>query len=594
MSNLTKICPSWVVFRTIVILGAVLIGVLSFWFAIDLLICNSPDDLPRRVIGFFTMFLGVHAIPFVLVQLTNLRKSVEKSDDKTVDAPGCLGFIVLVFVCFVCIYILSFLNIKPGNSGFMFFVFLVISVIALYLTVFVLCLIFSLISKMLSFIPFLEEFDRTNWISSVLIAAVLSLILTAIVWMPDFPMSALILLSIAWGLLHFLKYARRLMEIPSFELQAHPRVKNENDCRENFSLCILDTFVATLFGLSLLFISLIGLFLGESLFVHKAQVLEQKSQIVISTYTDYIDESNDGMLIHLSGKATTRTILKDSLFDLTVDNAIKLRRVVEKYQWKDGGYSWSEPENPYFVPFSGKTFIAQQITLGGFILSSSLVDKINHYQWLAMEEYRIKQVQENFSAYFPDKKLHFYSGNYYIGKNPAHPLNGDLRIRFEIVPFEIISIVAKQLGSSWLTYITHIGGDIELLEYGAVSADKMFQHAKIESQIVIDRLIALIVVFLMMFLCVFLIVAVLAILSDIVPFLAIQLNFLMPLVITVSLFLITIAIAWVNYSLMLGITLFVIAVGFLVLLKFAAKRQEPKFELQAQTLVSEMDVPYKK
>jgi hypothetical protein len=294
--------------------------------------------------------------------------------------------------------------------------------------------------------------------------------------------------------------------------------------------------VATLLGLSLLFISLIGLFLGESLFVHKAQVLEQKSQIVISSYTDYIDESNDGMLIHLSGKATTRTILKDSLFDLTVDNAIKLRRVVEKYQWKDGGYSWSEPENPYFVPFSGKTWI--------------------------------KQVQENFSAYFPDKKLHFYSGNYYIGKNPAHPLNGDLRIRFEIVPFEIISIVAKQLGSSWLTYITHVGGDIELLEYGAVSADKMFQHAKIESQIVIDRLIALIVVFLMMFLCVFLIVAVLAILSDIVPFLAIQLNFWMPLVITVSLFLITIAIAWMDYSLMLGITIFAIAVGFLVLFEY--------------------------
>jgi len=554
-TNLTKNCPSWWFFRLIVILAALLIGVFSFWVTtINLrFCCNSPNDLSASVIGFFTMFLGIHATSFVLVQLINFRKSVKKLDnteanvqksveksDKT--ANNIDFFARVLFVLFIFLWLFILIQII---DNFIFFVFLVISVILLYFTVLALCRILYFISKKLSLIHFLDRFERTNWIYSVLIAAILSLILTAIVWMPDFPMSAIILFSIVWSLLHFFKYARRILEIPNFELQAP--VKNENDCRDNFRLCILDTFMAILFGLSLLFISLIGLILGESLFVDKYQVLEEKSEIVISTYANYIDKYNDDKLIHLTGKASTRMILKDTLFDLTIDNALKLRRVVEKYQWKDGRYLWLESKNHSLMPFSGKTFIAQKITLGGFILSSNLVDQINRYQRLAMAEYRFKQVLKNFRTYFSDKKLHFDDGNYYIGKNPAYPQNGDLRIRFEIVPFETISIVAKQIGSRKLTYITHVGGgDIELLEYGAVSADEMFQHAKIESQIVIARLIALIVVLLMMFLCVFLIVAALAILSDIVPFLAIQLNFWMPLVITVSLFFITIAIAWIN------------------------------------------------
>ena len=47
-----------------------------------------------------------------------------------------------------------------------------------------------------------------------------------------------------------------------------------------------------------------------------------------------MDSSNDGKLVHLSGKSVTVDVLKDGKFGVSA-NAIKLKRAVEMYQWKE-------------------------------------------------------------------------------------------------------------------------------------------------------------------------------------------------------------------------------------------------------------------
>jgi len=53
-----------------------------------------------------------------------------------------------------------------------------------------------------------------------------------------------------------------------------------------------------------------------------------------------IDNRNENKLIHLSGEVTTNGILTDNLFDVTAANMIKLKRVVEMYQWEESVYGY--------------------------------------------------------------------------------------------------------------------------------------------------------------------------------------------------------------------------------------------------------------
>lgn len=258
------------------------------------------------------------------------------------------------------------------------------------------------------------------------------------------------------------------------------------------------------------------LWCNEKPALSRAQTLKEGEQSVIPIDAYRINFINEGKLVHLSEEATTNEIITDTLFEVVVFDVIKLKRVVERYQWG----SWSKYvidsyRNPSSMQLSGKTYVAKEVKLGDLTLPSSLVDKMSHSQWLPMKQYTFDRVQNNFSAQFPGKKIHLHNGNYYVGQNPANPQRGDLRIRFEIVPTETMSVVAKQVGSRLTSYQdnsdielfgltfkrTYRGCDIklfdsklyrkdyydrydidkiELFKSGKVTVERMFIEAKIE------------------------------------------------------------------------------------------------------------------
>jgi hypothetical protein len=335
------------------------------------------------------------------------------------------------------------------------------------------------------------------------------------------------------------------------------------------------------------------LFWNEGRAVKTYKTLKEGGGAVISVASDQVDPANEGKLIHLSDRAYTEEILTDPVFGVA-ENALRLRRKVEMYQWKESSKSetqkklgggtetvttysysktWSDDvirsssfkksgghENPGAMPYNSEEQTAQQVTLGAFQLSTSQVQRINQFQSLAVSE--DTPLSEGMSG-----RVERWNGGFYVGDDPASPQIGDVRIRFEFVPPVQVSMVAQQNGSRLQAYHAQAGGDIELLQVGQHSAEAMFQKAQTDNTILTWALRA--VGFILMMIGLSLIFKVFSVLADVLPFLGNIVEagtgfiaFLLAAVLS----LITIAIAWIVFRPLLAIILLVAAVGLVVLI----------------------------
>ena len=73
---------------------------------------------------------------------------------------------------------------------------------------------------------------------------------------------------------------------------------------------------------------------NEGRSVKQYRTLKEGAQTVVSVSADSINPNNAGKLVHIAGKADTESILEDFTFGIS-SNALKLRRIVEMYQWKE-------------------------------------------------------------------------------------------------------------------------------------------------------------------------------------------------------------------------------------------------------------------
>jgi len=262
-----------------------------------------------------------------------------------------------------------------------------------------------------------------------------------------------------------------------------------------------------LVGLVLLVVACPLLFWNEGRSVKEYKTLKEGDGVVVSVTADRVDAANAGRLIHVTGKAVTDAVLKDPVFGASA-NAIKLKRVVEMYQWKENSQSktekkvgggtrtvktytysqtWSDKpidstsfknsaahQNPGDIPYESTQQNADKVTLGAFTLSSSLVRMINNYEPLPMAS----------DALLPESlknKAKLHDGGFFVGADPGSPQVGDLRIKLYVARPAEISVVAKQAGNSFEPYPARAGGTIELLQTGVLSADSMIQKAKADN-----------------------------------------------------------------------------------------------------------------
>jgi len=356
-----------------------------------------------------------------------------------------------------------------------------------------------------------------------------------------------------------------------------------------------------LVGLLFILGGVILLFWNEGRAVHRAQTLEKGASQVISVNAASMNAANDGKLVHLTGEAKTDEVLKDPKLGVSTQ-AIRLSRRVEMYQWTehsksttkkklgggtetvttysyDMGWSSSPIDSSSFanpeghtnppMPFSSDSWQAEKVRVGAFELAPVFINKIPKEETVSVDSSQVEKLPEVLRA-----NARISDGSFYFGKDPAHPAIGDLKISFSKVPAQIVSIVGLQQ-AGMLTAYPMKNGSISLLEAGTHSADEMFQSAKTANKTMtwILRVVGILVLFMgfgMLF-------KPLAVLADVVPFIGSLVGVGMGVV---SFFLalgtgvLTIAIGWLAYRPLLGISLLILAgavVGFLLWLIFRKK-----------------------
>ena len=359
-----------------------------------------------------------------------------------------------------------------------------------------------------------------------------------------------------------------------------------------------------LFGLILFLVAFPLLFWNEGQTVHSNHALQEGMDIVISVDAKKIDSANEGKLVHVSSHVTSDDTLADETFGVVVGKAIKLRRTIKMFQWQETSHSttkekmgggtettvtysyskvWSDKhinsntfkqvqghENPALIPFSSKLFQADNVKVGTFLLSSNFINQLDHFQPVTITTDMLEQASVGLR-----QKLQIYDKHFYIGEIPTNPQVGDLQVIFEVAQPTSISVIAKQSGSSLIPYLTQAGEDIELLEYGIVNASTMFQHksainATLTWSIRLGGFVVMFIGLTLMLNVLRTLAAVLPVLADIVGFMNTFVSATLAGVFSLS----TIAIAWVVYRPILGISLLAIAIVLLLSLKFMHQENE--------------------
>jgi hypothetical protein len=346
-------------------------------------------------------------------------------------------------------------------------------------------------------------------------------------------------------------------------------------------------FTGIVVGIILIIVGVALLFWNEGRAVKTYNTLKEGQGLVIDIASDSVDEGNNGKLVHLSADAVTDETLVDQDFGVSA-NAIRLRRDVEMYQWKEAEKSetrkklgggeetvttytytkgWNgmlndtanfhEPsghENPSEFPYDSMTLDAEQVAVGAFYLSPDLIAQLSDYKDLP-----VRDVPEG--AEWPED-AQTDKGGIYLGANPAQPQVGDVRINFSVVEQGPVSIVAAQGGDTFADYQTKAGGSIAMIVSGNVPAQQMFEDA-IAGNTLITWLVRL-GGFILIWIGFGLLFAPLSVIADIVPLFGSLVGAatgLIAFLLALAVALTVIAIAWVVFRPLLGIALLVLAVA---------------------------------
>ena len=206
---------------------------------------------------------------------------------------------------------------------------------------------------------------------------------------------------------------------------------------------LIKTFLLTFGWMALIatVLSILGAELGISLYRHRLDTLEP---LIAHAPLDHIDPKLNGKPIFVAGPSMAHDILKDNYFPVVLENAFRLKRKVEMYQWKNERSSfytkvWSEdPE-----PSGGSSYENPPMPLETQVVESASTT-VGTYKLPLL--YNFKNADE---FYKPVPPVAFYEykiyGDYlYNGKNPDYPEIGDVRVSFFSIPNPDISVIGQQ------------------------------------------------------------------------------------------------------------------------------------------------------
>jgi hypothetical protein len=141
-------------------------------------------------------------------------------------------------------------------------------------------------------------------------------------------------------------------------------------------------------------------------------------------------------------------------------------------RWEDEAIDSSEfaqpagHANPGAMPYSSQTRRAEAVRLGGFGLASEVAAQIGGWRDVTPAQVTLPP---NLAASFRTAGEWFTTS-----ADPARPALGDVRVRFEMVPAGMVSVVARQQGDMLVPHATGAGEELALVERGQHEAGAMF------------------------------------------------------------------------------------------------------------------------
>jgi len=264
--------------------------------------------------------------------------------------------------------------------------------------------------------------------------------------------------------------------------------------------------VGCIFGTILVLCGSALLFWNEGSAIKISMALEEGLKYI--TVPDTIDvpiDQNEDKLVLIGGNLAIKESLSDEAYGVSV-NAVKLKKIVEVYQWKETEHSSRrtvidehgkeviEEEKSYTYekgwfdhhidstlfnrdygyqnppksswPADSDTKTTNVVKIGGFILGPELKDKMTDFSPLRSEELP--------SSVWAWVQLH--DGIYYHSRNLWDPVIGDYRVKFLCAgrAGEPFTIVGKQAGGEVISYETVTGEKLLILQSGLKGAEEVF------------------------------------------------------------------------------------------------------------------------
>lgn len=352
---------------------------------------------------------------------------------------------------------------------------------------------------------------------------------------------------------------------------------------QSYGSKIGDSLKGVIFGFFAIIASILLLWFNESNSVKEIRKIAEGKKNTVSVDAAVFSPENDGMLVHMSGMAETEDLLVDNEFGFEV-NALKFEKVVEMYQYKEnkktekkdnlGGSTtttetftyeevWSENlinsdgfyeswrKNPKDFDHKEAKYQAKNVQLGEYELSDGLISQIGGLEDFYVTE-EIYPSEDNYGM--------ISGGMIYFGSGSKNPAIGDERVSFKVAYPHNVSIVAQQQGNSFVPYVTKNGRTIELVYDGIQSAEQIF--ASEESKNTWLTWILRLVGFLLMFAGFAAILKPISTVGSVIPLLGNVLQAgtgIIAGLIAFILSFIVIALAWIFYRPILGISLLVVA-----------------------------------
>ena len=342
-----------------------------------------------------------------------------------------------------------------------------------------------------------------------------------------------------------------------------------------------NAFKGVLGGLVLIVIGVILLWWNEGNNVKNIKTTDEMKASYVDVTSEMIDSTNEGKLIATNGKLIYNGEVSDVTFDVKVDSPL-LKRVVEVYQWEeesstdeDGNTTYTYNKvwkdyiidssefheeghyNTFALPFNNETITADEVYVGAFKLTQEQVERLSTKG--VVRDFNTERVLE----------LDYTINDQYLttSTDVNNPQIGDSRISFEYHDATELSVLAVQRGDGFEDYVSSVGKTVSKMVDGKYSGEQLVSIVEKENKILkwVLRLVGTL-------LCIFGVLAVLkpiSAVSSYIPILGNIVGFAVGLVsflIGLSISLIVIAIAWIRFRPIIGISLLAIVAVLIVIL----------------------------